>query len=95
MFGKNKPQVFSVLAFALAAGITCAAWMFLIGIMAWLFNWGHPFVQIAATVYPGYDASFLGSLTGALWGFVDCFIGGAVFAWVYNMFSRNCKYCSK
>lgn len=35
-------------------------------------------------VYRGYAISPVGSLVGMVWGFFDGFIGGAVFAWLYN-----------
>ena len=40
-------------------------------------------------VYRGYNVSAGGSLIGLAWGLVDGFIGGAIFAWLYNfIFSR-------
>ena len=35
-------------------------------------------------VYRGYTVSAGGSLIGMCWGLVDGFVGGIVFAWLYN-----------
>ena len=36
-------------------------------------------------IYRGYSISFVGSLIGLAWGLVDGFIGGLIFAWLYNL----------
>jgi hypothetical protein len=38
-------------------------------------------------IYRGYAITPLGSIFGLIWGFVDGLIVGAIFAWLYNMFS--------
>ena len=37
-------------------------------------------------IYLGYRISPLGSVIGLAWALVDGAIGGAVFAWLYNLF---------
>jgi hypothetical protein len=44
------------------------------GEMTWL---GH--------LYRGYEISPIGSLIGLLWALIDGLIGGAIFAWLYNL----------
>jgi hypothetical protein len=39
--------------------------------------------------YFGYSVSWLGGIIGLIWGFVDGFIGGALFAWLYNKLAAN------
>ncbi len=39
-------------------------------------------------VYIGYSFTPLGSLIGAIWGFVDFGVAGLIFAWLYN-FIKN------
>ncbi len=34
--------------------------------------------------YFGYSVSWMGGRIGLFWGFVDGFITGAIFAWLYN-----------
>jgi hypothetical protein len=36
-------------------------------------------------VYRGYNLTFAGSLIGAVWAFLDGLVGGAVFAWLYDI----------
>ena len=39
-------------------------------------------------IYIGYSFTPMGSLIGAVWGFVDFGIAGLIFAWLYN-FVKN------
>ncbi len=39
-------------------------------------------------VYPGYRPTIIGSLIGAARGFVDAFIGGWLYARIYNFVNR-------
>ena len=38
-------------------------------------------------LYRGYQISPLGSVIGLLWALSDGFVGGALFAWLYNLLS--------
>lgn len=40
-------------------------------------------------IYRGYNLTFTGSLIGAVWAFFDGLIGGAIFAFVYDLFSER------
>ena len=40
-------------------------------------------------VYIGYSYTPLGSVIGAVYGFVDWGIGGAIFAWLYNRINKK------
>lgn len=40
-------------------------------------------------VYRGYAISPAGSLAGMVWGFFDGLIGGAIFAWLYNLLATG------
>lgn len=46
---------------------------------------------IVGKVYRGFNLSFTGSIIGLIWGFFDGLIGGAIFAWLYNIMSKNQK----
>jgi hypothetical protein len=37
-------------------------------------------------LYRGYNLTWTGGLIGGVWGFFDGLIGGAVFAWLYDVF---------
>jgi len=53
-------------------------------------NYGQQFLQTMASVYPGYHAtrSIAEVIVGTLYGAVDGFIAGAVFAWLYDQFAK-------
>jgi len=77
---------------ALASGILWGVAMLGTGLanLIWA-NYGQQFLQIMASVYPGYHAtrSIAEVIVGTLYGFVDGLIAGAVFAWLYNQFART------
>ena len=49
-------------------------------------SYGAQFLQLMASIYPGYHATrSIGEVVvGTLYGAVDGFVGGAIFAWFYN-----------
>lgn len=62
--------------------------MFLTGIANLIWpSYGQEFLRMMASVYPGYiyTPSFGEVIVGALYGLVDGAIGGAIFAWLYNL----------
>ena len=81
-------QKCDVLALGLGIGVLAAAYAFLLGLAALLFDWGTGMVVTMSSLYIGYEATFLGSIIGAIWAFVDGFIAGVVIAWVYNKFRK-------
>jgi len=78
----------NVKAFGLACGIIWSLAMLILGLVNMVSSWGSGLVQLMSTLYPGYTATFLGSIIGAAWGFVDAGIGGVLLAWLYNKFNR-------
>jgi hypothetical protein len=46
-------------------------------------------VTFLGRIYRGYNISPLGSVFGLIWAFVDGLIGGAIFAWLYNLLSAR------
>jgi hypothetical protein len=83
---------FHITALSLTAGLFWGAAILLVALanMIWP-NYGHAFLEFAASIYPGYHpASGVGSvISGTLYGFVDGAIGGALFAWVYNLLAHR------
>jgi hypothetical protein len=64
------------------------------GIGLFLFTWwviafdgitGEP--TLIGRLYRGYSISPAGSIIGLIWAFIDGLIGGAIFAWLYNLLS--------
>jgi hypothetical protein len=46
------------------------------------------FLELMASIYPGYEPAGFGSvIVGTLYGLVDGWIGGLIFAWLYNRFA--------
>lgn len=78
-----------VISFGLAAGLTAALFVFLLGLAAALFGWGWAAVEILSSIFLGYLPTFVGSVSGAVWAFVDAFAGGVVMAILYNAFLRS------
>ena len=74
----------SIRAFALTTGIFGAATMFFLSWWLILIGNAEGPVTLLERIYIGYSFTPIGSVIGALWGFVDFGIAGAVFAWLYN-----------
>lgn len=78
-----------VFPFGLAAGITWALFVLLVSLAAIL----RPELANAsawiASFYIGYDTSLVGIIIGMVWALVDGFVGGAFFAWLYNLIARR------
>ena len=78
-----------VVSFGLALGATAAVVVFLIGVTTAFFGWGILVVQVLSTLLIGYEPSFVGAITGAVWAFVDGFVAGMFMAWLYNRFTAR------
>ena len=74
----------SIRAFALTTGIFGAATMFFLSWWLILIGNAEGPVTLLERIYIGYSFTPIGSVIGALWGFVDFGIAGAIFAWLYN-----------
>ena len=75
-------------AFGLACGVLSAFAM--LAMTWWLVvaGGGGIFGAFVGRFYLGSSITWLGGVIGAVYGFVDGMIGGAVFAWLYNRFAR-------
>lgn len=73
---------------SLAVGITWALFVVSIGWTAALLGWGDQIVTTMASLYKGFDATFLGGLIGGIWGLVDGLLFGALTAYFYNMIQK-------
>ena len=79
----------SIRALALTAGIFGAATMFFLA--WWLILTGNAEgpPTLFERIYIGYSFTPMGSVIGAVWGFVDFGIAGALFAWLYNCINKR------
>ena len=78
----------SIRSVALTLGIVGGASMFLLA--WWLIIIGNAEgpATLFERIYIGYSFTPLGSVIGAVWGFVDWGIAGAIFAWLYNLINN-------
>ena len=78
----------SIRSVALTLGIMGGASIFLLS--WWLIIIGNSEgpTTLLERMYIGYSFTPLGSVIGAVWGFVDFGIGGAIFAWLYNLINK-------
>ncbi|VAW59829.1 hypothetical protein MNBD_GAMMA11-108 [hydrothermal vent metagenome] len=77
----------NVKGLAIALG---SAWGFCMLFAGWasIYGWAIEFVDIMGSVYIGYEATFIGAIIGAIWGFVDGATGGLMIAVIYNVVSK-------
>lgn len=83
---------FNVVALAVTAALLWGGAILVVAAAALIWpNYGRTFLEVVSSIYPGYHpAPSIGSVvTGALYGVVDGAVGGAVFAWLYNLLSRR------
>ena len=75
----------NTMAFALTCGIICGLGLF--SLTWWIIAFdgatGEP--TLVGRIYRGYNITPWGSFAGLIWGFFDGLIGGAIFAWLYNL----------
>jgi hypothetical protein len=73
-----------------AFALTCALlWGFGLFVFTWwiiAFDGPTGDITFIGRIYRGYCITPLGSLIGLVWAFFDGLIGGAIFAWLYNIF---------
>lgn len=81
-------QKLNVQGVGLAAGMTWALGCLLIGLSALAFGYGKEFVEAVGKFYIGYAPTGVGIFVGMLWGFADAYVGGIIFAWLYNKFTK-------
>ena len=78
----------SVRACGLTLGIFGAVTMFFLAWWLILIGNAEGPTTLFERIYFGYSFTPMGSLIGAMWGFVDWGIAGAIFAWLYNKINK-------
>ncbi len=77
-----------------AAGLTCGIlWglgLFAMTLLAVYTNYAEHLLTLLVGVYPWYEISVAGAFIGLGEGFIDGFLGAAIFVWIYNAFSCCC-----
>lgn len=84
---------FQVMRFGAAIAILWGLIVFLIALANLIFpGYGVAFLNMVDSIYPGYVVgrwAFGGVLVGTAYAALDGFIGGIVFAWLYNKLSKS------
>ena len=76
-------------ALALTSGIL---WGLCVMLATWwvlLFQTGGGTLVLLKNFYFGYSVTFVGGFIGLVYGFVDGLICGFIFAWLYNLLSKE------
>ncbi len=78
----------NVKALALTSGLV---WGFGLFCLTWwmIANGATGETTLIGKVYIGYSISIVGSFIGLVWAFFDGLIGGAIFAWLYNLIASG------
>jgi hypothetical protein len=79
----------NVKAFALTCALTWGIGLFLLTWWIIVFDGATGDVTFIGRIYRGYSISPAGSFIGLLWGLIDAGIGGAIFAWLYNLITTR------
>jgi len=79
----------NVKAFALTCSVMWGALLFCVTWWIMLFEGPSGELTLIGRVYRGYNISALGSVIGLAWALADGFIGGLLFAWLYNATSKR------
>lgn len=85
---KNASVKLDAKALGLAGGILWALALFIWTWVAVSTGWGLELLGMLSKVYIGFAPTASGSLVGAVWAFVDAFIGLWIFAKLYNWLAR-------
>ena len=79
----------NVKAFALTCGLVWGLGLMMLTWWIMLFEGATGDVTFLGRLYRGYNISFGGSIIGLVWAFFDGAIGGAIFAWLYNLIASR------
>jgi len=79
----------NVKAFALACGLVWGVGIFLLTWWIIALDCATGEVPFLGQLYRGYSISPTGSIVGLIWASLDGAIGGAIFAWLYNLIAAR------
>ena len=79
----------NVKAFALVCGLVWGLGLFLLTWWIIAFEGATGDATIIGRVYRGFNISPTGSVIGLIWALADGAIGGAIFAWLYNLIAAR------
>lgn len=73
----------------MTGGLIWGATLFLTTIAYIVFGYGKAFLDIWVSIYPGYTLTAMGSVVGAIYGFVDMYVGVYIVYWVYKQLGAS------
>jgi tetrahydromethanopterin S-methyltransferase subunit G len=76
-------------SFGLTTGILWGLCIAIITLVSIITNYATNFLNLIASIYPGYSITLLGSFIGLIYGFIDGFVCGYIFAWLYNWLEKR------
>jgi len=79
---------FNVWALAFTSGLWMGFGLFFITWWIILFDGAASGPIWISRIYRGYSVTPAGSFIGLIWAFCDWFVGGAIFAWIYNKLAK-------
>ena len=79
----------NIKAFGLTCGILLGLAVLLGTYWIMITESGGNTMALLHNFYIGYSVTWVGGIIGLVWGFVDGFICGAIFAWLYNKLTAN------
>lgn len=85
----KKEQKFAIQV-ALTCGVFWGALFFLMTLSHILTGYpGSTFLKFFDSIYIGYTVSWIGSMIGLVWAFVDGFIGAYIFVRLYELIGKK------
>lgn len=78
-----------VRAFALTCSLLWGGGLFVLTWWIIAFDGASSDPTFIGSIYRGYTVTPQGSVIGLLWALADGFIGGAIFAWLYNLLASR------
>lgn len=73
----------------ISGGVIWGLLIFIATLISLNFNYGNAFLEVVASIYPGFEVSLLGSFIGLVYGFIDGFAALFIFGWIYNWLERR------
>ena len=93
MGNKCKCMRFSPMALGISLGLITGLCMLGFAWSAWTWGHGTTLIDQWASIYPGFAATLQGGFVGLGWGFLEGFIIGVIWAWLYNICLCCCRCC--
>lgn len=73
----------------ISGGVVWGVSMFVCTILSMYIGYSTEFLNLMASIYPGYTITWWGSIVGLVYGFADAFIGLFILGWIYNRLSEK------